>query len=58
MIPGPITSWRKNLFRYKTKPFGMDHPDEFNGSIGRSKPMVMDVAAAIYVKKHDSTKSF
>jgi hypothetical protein len=24
MIPGPITSWSKNLFRYKTKPMVMD----------------------------------
>jgi len=24
MIPGPITSWRKNLLRYKTKPKVMD----------------------------------
>jgi hypothetical protein len=24
MIPGPITSWSKNLFRYKIKPMVMD----------------------------------
>jgi hypothetical protein len=24
MIPGPITSWSKSLFRYKTKPMVMD----------------------------------
>jgi hypothetical protein len=24
MIPGPITSWSKNLLRYKTKPKVMD----------------------------------
>jgi hypothetical protein len=24
MIPGPITSWSKNLFRYKTKSMVMD----------------------------------
>ena len=24
MIPGPITSWRKGLLRYKTKPMVMD----------------------------------
>jgi hypothetical protein len=24
MIPGPITSWRKILLRYKTKPMVMD----------------------------------
>jgi hypothetical protein len=24
MIPRTITSWRKNLFRYKTKPMVMD----------------------------------
>ena len=24
MILGPITSWSKNLFRYKTKPMVMD----------------------------------
>jgi hypothetical protein len=24
MIPRPITSWSKNLFRYKTKPMVMD----------------------------------
>jgi hypothetical protein len=24
MIPGPITSWRKSLLRYKTKPMVMD----------------------------------
>jgi hypothetical protein len=24
MIPGPITSWSKNLFRYKTKLMVMD----------------------------------
>jgi hypothetical protein len=24
MIPGPITSWSKNLFRYRTNPMVMD----------------------------------
>jgi hypothetical protein len=24
MIPGPITSWRKSLLRYKTRPMVMD----------------------------------
>jgi hypothetical protein len=27
MIPGPITSWSKNLLRYKTKPKVMDVVD-------------------------------